>query len=176
MERMPDSLPSGLEILLCLFIDRCLLHGLLIEGKVVGGHFLRLQRLAFVGVHHTLQEHIRRQSVIDDVVNVSKEIDILWRLIDFNTVEPVVEQIEGSHPLTEERLVGLFIQCLNTDHGLLVIVTFLPSTFTSGSYLLAHTPNFFSDMLMLAFSAEPSLVKVQTDLVVVVSVWPLLSA
>ena len=59
------------------------------------------------------------------MVNVGKEIDILWRLIDFNTVEPVVEQIEGSHPLTEERLVGLFIQRLYAYHGLLVIMALL---------------------------------------------------
>ena len=59
------------------------------------------------------------------MVNVCKEIDILWCLIDFNTVEAVVEQVEGSHPLTEECRVGLFIQCLNTDHGLLVIVALL---------------------------------------------------
>ena len=98
-----------LKILLGPLVDRGLLHGLLIECKVVRCDGFRLQWLAVIGCQHTLQEHIRRQTVIDDMVNVGKEVDMLGCLIYFNSIEPVVKQVEGSHPVTEERHVGVLL-------------------------------------------------------------------
>ena len=112
-----QALQQSVKIPLRLLVSVAVSQFLLVECEIIGRIAFIYQRFAGKCLHDILEEHALRQTVVHQMMEILKQIDLFPPTIDLQSVQVVLERIERAHTFLEECCVGFASKCGDTNNG-----------------------------------------------------------